>query len=218
MASETVDPIDWSHPPLYTWQYPLSSTYCTLQCGLGCESQDLLHWESLDRVTFRMPDQRTACAATQGIISTANMQDPLTVLIEGLLYLSTMQQGNWLWLCIIIRANYMKIIIIRSILGSTALSTKASWAPQRFIGPNWWNRALVSHHPWRRTSFCARRYGPCPLLKYYTHGYTGNHSTMAGICIAVSCVWSTGFTNESLVLLKETIRYSSWLLHIVKVR
>ena len=34
MASETVDPIDWSHPPPYTGQYPLSSTYCTLQCGL----------------------------------------------------------------------------------------------------------------------------------------------------------------------------------------
>ena len=34
MASETVDPIDWSHPPPYTGQYPLSSSYCTLQCGL----------------------------------------------------------------------------------------------------------------------------------------------------------------------------------------
>ena len=33
-ASETVDPIDWSHPPPYTGQYPLSSTYCTVQCGL----------------------------------------------------------------------------------------------------------------------------------------------------------------------------------------
>ena len=29
-----VDPIDWSHPPPYTGQYPLSSTYCTVQCGL----------------------------------------------------------------------------------------------------------------------------------------------------------------------------------------
>ena len=34
MASETVDPIDWSHPPPYTGQSPLSSTYCTVQCGL----------------------------------------------------------------------------------------------------------------------------------------------------------------------------------------
>ena len=32
--SEMVDPIDWSHPPPYTGQYPLSSTYCTVQCGL----------------------------------------------------------------------------------------------------------------------------------------------------------------------------------------
>ena len=37
MASETVDPIDWSHPlvPLpYTGQYPLSSACYTVQCGL----------------------------------------------------------------------------------------------------------------------------------------------------------------------------------------
>ena len=34
MASETVDPIDRSHPPPYTGQYPLSSTYCTVQCWL----------------------------------------------------------------------------------------------------------------------------------------------------------------------------------------
>ena len=34
MASETVDPIDWSHPRPYTGQYPLSSTYCRLQSGL----------------------------------------------------------------------------------------------------------------------------------------------------------------------------------------
>ena len=34
MASETVDPIDWSHPPPYTGQYLLSSMYCTVQCGL----------------------------------------------------------------------------------------------------------------------------------------------------------------------------------------
>ena len=32
--SETVDPIDWSHPLPYTGQSPLSSMYCTLQCGL----------------------------------------------------------------------------------------------------------------------------------------------------------------------------------------
>ena len=54
-------------PPPYTRQYHMSSTYCTLQCGLGCKSQDLLHWVSRERATFGMPDQRTACAATQGI-------------------------------------------------------------------------------------------------------------------------------------------------------
>ena len=57
MASETVDPIDWSHPSPYTGQYPLSSTYCTLQLGLGCKSQDLLHWVSRERATFGMPDE-----------------------------------------------------------------------------------------------------------------------------------------------------------------
>ena len=67
MASETVDPIDWLHPPPYTGQYFLSSTYYTLQCGLGCKSQDLLHWASRDRAIFGIPDQRTTCAATQGI-------------------------------------------------------------------------------------------------------------------------------------------------------
>ena len=70
MASETVDPIDSSHPPPYTGQYPLSSTYCTLQCGLGCKSQNLLHWVSRERATFGMPDQRTACAATQSMLHT----------------------------------------------------------------------------------------------------------------------------------------------------
>ena len=70
MASETVDPIDWLHPPPYTGQGPLSSTYCTLQCGLGCKSQDLLHWASHERGTFGIPDQRTACAATQDTTTT----------------------------------------------------------------------------------------------------------------------------------------------------
>ena len=40
MASEKVDTIDWPHPPPYNRAVPLSSTYCTLQCGLGCKSQD----------------------------------------------------------------------------------------------------------------------------------------------------------------------------------
>ena len=65
MASETVDPIDWSHPPLYTGQYPLSSTYCTVQCGL--QITRLVALVSRERATFGLPDQRTACAATQCI-------------------------------------------------------------------------------------------------------------------------------------------------------
>ena len=64
MASETVDPIDWSHPPPYTGQYPLSSKYCTLQCGL--QITRLAALSQLRTCDFRMPDQRTAGAATQG--------------------------------------------------------------------------------------------------------------------------------------------------------
>ena len=31
MTSQTVDPIDWPLPLPYTEQYPLSSTYCTVE-------------------------------------------------------------------------------------------------------------------------------------------------------------------------------------------
>ena len=65
MASETVDPINWSNPPPYTGQYPLSSTYCTLQCGL--QITRLAALSQPRTCDFRMPDQRTAGAATQGI-------------------------------------------------------------------------------------------------------------------------------------------------------
>ena len=70
MASETVDPIDWSHPPPYTGQYPMSSTYCTLQCGL--QITRLAELSQPRTCDFRMPDQRTAGAATQGIIKEGN--------------------------------------------------------------------------------------------------------------------------------------------------
>ena len=64
MASETVDPIDRSHPPPYTGQCPQSSTFCTLHCGLHITKLAAL---SQPRTCdFRMPDQRTAGAATQG--------------------------------------------------------------------------------------------------------------------------------------------------------
>ena len=64
-ASETVDPIDWSHPPPYTGQYPMSSTYCTLQCGL--QITRLAALSQPRTCDFRMPDQCTAGTATQGI-------------------------------------------------------------------------------------------------------------------------------------------------------
>ena len=62
MASETVDPIDWSHPP--------PSTYCTLQCGLQITRLAALSqpWTC----DIRFPDQRTAGAATQGMCLTEN--------------------------------------------------------------------------------------------------------------------------------------------------
>ena len=66
MASETGDPIDWSYPPPYTGQCPLSSTYCTVQCGLQIKTLAALSEVSRERATFEMPGQRTACAATQG--------------------------------------------------------------------------------------------------------------------------------------------------------
>ena len=70
MASETVDPIDWSHPPPYTGQYPWASLIA--QCSAGCKSQDLLHSVSIEWATFGMPGQRTTCAATQGTDHSGN--------------------------------------------------------------------------------------------------------------------------------------------------
>ena len=70
MASETVDPIEWSHPPPDTGQYPLSSTYCTLQCGL--QITRLAALSQPRTCDFRMPDQRTAGAATQGPFITSS--------------------------------------------------------------------------------------------------------------------------------------------------
>ena len=49
MASETVDPIDWSLPPPYTGQYPWAPRIA--HCNAGCKSQDLLHWVSRERAT-----------------------------------------------------------------------------------------------------------------------------------------------------------------------
>ena len=76
MASETVHPIDWSHPPPYTGQCPLSSTYCTLQCGL--QITRLAALSQPRKCDFRMPDQRTGGAATHGMNNPLNSQ-PATI-------------------------------------------------------------------------------------------------------------------------------------------
>ena len=61
MASETVDPIDWSHPPPYKGQYPWAPRIA--HCNASCKSQDLLHWVNRERATFIMP-MLHACART----------------------------------------------------------------------------------------------------------------------------------------------------------
>ena len=53
-------------PPPYTGQYPLSSTYCTLQCGM--QITRLAALSQPRTCDFRMPDQRLASAATQDSI------------------------------------------------------------------------------------------------------------------------------------------------------
>ena len=62
MASETVDKIDWSHPPSSRAIPPelhvlhgVNATY---------KSQDLLYPPGLENALAGMPDQRTTCAAT----------------------------------------------------------------------------------------------------------------------------------------------------------
>ena len=67
MASETVDPIDWSY----------SSPSCAVAPELhvlhgvnaAYKSQDLLQQSGLEHASTGMPDQRTACVATQGIVT-----------------------------------------------------------------------------------------------------------------------------------------------------
>ena len=66
MASETVDPIYRSDPHPTHGSTPWAPRI--VHCNAGCKSQDLPHWVSRERATFEMPDQRTACAATQGML------------------------------------------------------------------------------------------------------------------------------------------------------
>ena len=66
MASETVDPIDWSHPPP-SWAVP-PVLHVLHGVNAAYKSQDLLHQSGSEYASTGVPDQRTTCAATQGIV------------------------------------------------------------------------------------------------------------------------------------------------------
>ena len=67
MASETVDPIRWSHSPP-SWAVPRELR--VLRCvNAGYKSQDLLQQPGLEHASMGMPGQRIACTATQGVIT-----------------------------------------------------------------------------------------------------------------------------------------------------
>ena len=66
MASETVDPTDWLHPPP-SWAVP-PELHVFQGVNAAYKSQDLLHQPGLERASTGMPDQRTTCAATQSMI------------------------------------------------------------------------------------------------------------------------------------------------------
>ena len=57
MAPETVDPIDWSHPPL-SWAEP-PELHVLHGVNAAYKSQDLLHQPGLEHVSTGMPDQLT---------------------------------------------------------------------------------------------------------------------------------------------------------------
>ena len=65
MASESVDPIDWSHPPP-SWSVP-PELHVLHGDNAAYKSQDMLQQPGLERASTGMPDQRTTSAATQGI-------------------------------------------------------------------------------------------------------------------------------------------------------
>ena len=65
MASETVDTIDWSHPTP-SWAVP-PELHVLHGVTAAYKSQDLLHQPGLEHASTGMPDQRTTCAATEGI-------------------------------------------------------------------------------------------------------------------------------------------------------
>ena len=66
MASETVDPIDWSHPST-SWAVP-PEIHVLHGVNAAYKLQNLLQQPGLEHAYAGMPDQRTACAATQRVL------------------------------------------------------------------------------------------------------------------------------------------------------
>ena len=64
MASETIDPIDWSHPHPTQGNTPWAPRIA--RCNAFYKSQDLLQPVRIERATFGMPAQLSACEATRG--------------------------------------------------------------------------------------------------------------------------------------------------------
>ena len=64
MASETVDPIDWSRPP-HSWAVP-PELHVLYGVNTAYKSQDLLQQPRLERASTGMPYKRTTGEATQG--------------------------------------------------------------------------------------------------------------------------------------------------------
>ena len=68
MASETVDPIDWPSTPTPPLRRAVPHEPHVLHgVNAGHISQDLLQQPGSEHVSFGVPGQCTACAATQGI-------------------------------------------------------------------------------------------------------------------------------------------------------
>ena len=68
MTSETVDPIDLSHPPP-SWAVP-PELRVLHGVNAAYKSQDLLQQPRLELASTGMPDQRTTCAATKAAFCT----------------------------------------------------------------------------------------------------------------------------------------------------
>ena len=69
MASETVDPIDWTFP--LTIHMAVPTELYLHSANAGNKSQDLLQPVGSEHTTFGMPGHHTAYAATYGIVCVA---------------------------------------------------------------------------------------------------------------------------------------------------